>query len=713
MQNENADVVVIGAGPAGATAAILLKRARPAARIVLLERETFPRHHIGESTLPDANPVLHKLGVLPALESAGFVRKCGITYKWRSDRPIFSENFAKGIIADGIPDHSWQVDRSAYDAVLLARAREVGVDVRQPWAVTQVVKSGERVVGVVAAPRDEPGTEPHTILAGHVVDCSGQARLLGRLLGVANVEHDLGDLAIYRYYDAADWPTELVGTRDYSKIFFAAVPAGWIWYIPLSTDRVSVGLVTRRELVRGRDLDELFEEQLALVPELGPPLASAHAVAPPGSSRAADESAPPHRRFTSTIQNWSYQHASVAGPGYYLAGDAAAFVDPILSSGILLAHRAGLAVANAIATEWAVPEIDVPRLREAYETFYGDLTRGFIVMARWWYDQREAGIEDWWKKAAILTREARPAVTLDDLAAFMHFVAGYLADFRFVHIGPSFGAEGFAVCVDGLTGTPNARGAFRGRPEDRHKRLRRRFAEVDPTLSYLATFVETDRWWDLPAARFVVGAEVRTYRMPVTWDHDGVPWTDAARAALSALLTSVDDQRHLDDVIASALLRLDPRQSPLARTMLQRMCADLLSLGVLESDDVPSRIGSAASPFPAPAGRLAPLFDSFEIVFGDGVGDTAKGQLADVVFTSPRGTWSYRLPFVIGQRVSANPQEAAQATRLLLQSAREGATVDAALQTTVRQLGTSGRAARDLASIVLRDLVSIDVLKVV
>ena len=79
---------------------------RPDGRIVLIERERFPRHHIGESTLPDANPVLHKPGVLAALDAAGFVRKCGITCKWRDDRPVFSEDFAKGAMDSAIPDHS-------------------------------------------------------------------------------------------------------------------------------------------------------------------------------------------------------------------------------------------------------------------------------------------------------------------------------------------------------------------------------------------------------------------------------------------------------------------------------------------------------------------------------------------------------------------------------------------------------------------------------
>ena len=143
-----ADAIVIGGGPAGCTTAILLRKYNPSARIVLFEREKFPRHHVGESTLPDANAVLHKLGVIDALNRQGFPLKCGLTYKWRDDRPIFTDLFATGIHPElqnrlyprGIPDHSWQVDRGRYDAILLERAREVGVEVHEETTVVGTAK---------------------------------------------------------------------------------------------------------------------------------------------------------------------------------------------------------------------------------------------------------------------------------------------------------------------------------------------------------------------------------------------------------------------------------------------------------------------------------------------------------------------------------------------------------------------------------------------
>src|SRR5579862_9751228 len=136
---DSVDAVIAGGGPAGTTTAILLKQYNPSARIALFEKEKFPRHHVGESTLPDANAVLQKLGVIDTLNRAGFPIKCGLTYKWRHDRPIFSDVFSAGVHANlqerlyptGLPDHAWQVDRGRYDAILLNRAREVGVEVTE------------------------------------------------------------------------------------------------------------------------------------------------------------------------------------------------------------------------------------------------------------------------------------------------------------------------------------------------------------------------------------------------------------------------------------------------------------------------------------------------------------------------------------------------------------------------------------------------------
>ncbi|MEM9195810.1 MAG: tryptophan 7-halogenase, partial [Myxococcota bacterium] len=229
--DETVDALVVGAGPAGTTAANLLRQYAPSARIVLVERAPFPRHHVGESTLPDANRILARLGALDAIDAAGFVKKGGISFKWRSDRPTFAERFADAPVRvpGEVPRYSYQVERSRYDALLLEAARAQGVEVWQPARAEQVLRDGEQVVGMVVDGR-RVGTR-------HVVDATGQARLLGRGLGLTAESLGLGDLAIYRYFRNQGWPRE-VGEPALSQIFFAACPAGWLWFIPLAEDRV-------------------------------------------------------------------------------------------------------------------------------------------------------------------------------------------------------------------------------------------------------------------------------------------------------------------------------------------------------------------------------------------------------------------------------------------------------------------------------------------
>src|SRR4030095_10222541 len=354
---ETADAIVVGGGPAGCTTAILLKRSNPSARIVLFEKEKFPRDHVGESTLPDANAVLNKLGVIEALNRAGFPIKCGLTYKWRHDRPIFTDLFSKGVHPNlqdrlypkGIPDHSWQVERGRYDSILLARAREVRVEVREETQVIGMLFDGgerERVTGVRFLTKN--AANQRVLFARHTVDASGQARKVSQWLGMKVEKYPLGDTALYRYYKGFRWNEELIGSFFDGKIFFASVPSGWMWFIPLSQEMVSVGLVTRKELLRKVTIDEAFEQELAQAPEIREMLAGATRMS---HAYTAQEPA------TYVIQDWTYRNERFAGPGWYLVGDAAAFVDPILSSGLNLAHNCGLLVANAINTEWNHPAV--------------------------------------------------------------------------------------------------------------------------------------------------------------------------------------------------------------------------------------------------------------------------------------------------------------------------------------------------------------------
>ncbi|MBK7859932.1 MAG: tryptophan 7-halogenase [Archangiaceae bacterium] len=574
MARERADVLVIGGGPAGSTVAGLVRRMNPDRRVVLFERAPFPRHHVGESTLPEMNVVLKKLGVLRKIEQAGFVKKTGITYRWEHDRPLFSESFQTGVLSamasgDALPDHSWQVERARYDALLLEHARELGVEVHQPARVERALLDGERVCGLEVG----EGAATTEWSSDVVVDCSGQARLMSRWLSMAPQSHPLGDLAIYRYYDGFEWNAELVGELERSKIFFSASRAGWVWFIPLSATRVSVGLVTRAAFLESHAPQGLLERELFEVPELAAMLKRARPCSAPGEDGA------PAR--THTVADWSYSHAVTAGPGWFLAGDAAAFIDPILSSGILLAHHSGLSVANAINTLWRHPEIAPADLFAGYSSFYAQLYGGFLEMARWWYQRRKvAGIDEWLELAAKLGASARGARQLESTkpASFMTFAAGFLTDFRFVNLGVGYGDRGLQVMVDQLGGDKDA---VTREVLDRRARPRSLVSGA-AVEAYLTTDVDSDRWWRLPELVLQGSFGERRYRPPV-------PMADREGGAVSrtlklveAVLAACDGQRDVDAVVRQARDRLGAAGSRENQQLANLVLSDLRLLGAVE-----------------------------------------------------------------------------------------------------------------------------------
>lgn len=680
--DSRADVLVIGGGPAGTTVGMALKSYRPDARIVLAERDVFPRHHVGESMLPDTRRVLRKLGLLEAVEAAGFQRKTGITYKWRHDRPMFSEEFADAGGGAGEGAWSWQVDRSRYDQLLLDHARQRGVEVLQPCTVGRVILDGERPVG---AELDGPGGRTR-LEFGHVVDCSGQSRLLARALGIERTPQELGDLALYRYYDGPGWDEQILGSRTRSKIFFATAPAGWVWLIPLSPTLKSVGLVTRRELVRSSDLDGLLDEQIRSVPEMERLLRDAKLTSAPGSSDGVQ---------TRSVANWSYTQERTAGPGWYLAGDAAAFVDPILSSGIHVAHRSAINAANAVATEWLATGVDHAELHRAYHELYSDLCAGFILMARWWYEQREAGIEDWWRAASALARGAGYD-RQGGVEAFMAFASGYFSDFRLEQIGPGFGKGGFSVCLDGLVDEAGIGERAFGRDPARNRALEPRFGSVTGT-DYLGTLVESDRWWRMPAVTFKTPRGDRLYRVPVAAGDDEPSRSGLALERLAALLDAVDGERGFNDVVEIA------SGDEGARGPVGKMASQLLSLGLLVEVDRESRVGSSAAEL---AERHAPL---------ELVSDAVEWSEARCVELGPSPHRRVELRYMLGgvpgcYRLSPGSR-AEEAARALL-AALDGRTgADEIVRRVRRSVDPDDRAVHDSANLVLADLVSLGVVR--
>jgi halogenation protein CepH len=359
-------VVVCGGGPAGAAAAALL--AKHGARVTVFEREHFPRHHVGESLQPATFRLLDEhLGLDTVFREAGFARKYGAVYVWGETREpwtvLFDERLERdldgldeaGLLA-GDYEHAWQVERSTFDAILLNAARAHGAEVVEQAEVTGVLRDGGRVTGVTVAGRGEVGADA-------VLDCTGQRCLVGRSLGLTRLVSDLQATATYGYYDGAGGVPGPLGRHVQLVV---SIADGWAWFIPVSPTRTSVGVVVN---ARARLSPERFA---ALVAEAGLPVDGATLVPGPRGPL----------RFS---RDWSFTHKRFAGAGWYLVGDAACFVDPILSGGVDFAVRGGFAAALSVlsshdgagpSAEEAAARYD-QRLRAEY--------RAYLKLARYWY----------------------------------------------------------------------------------------------------------------------------------------------------------------------------------------------------------------------------------------------------------------------------------------------------------------------------------------
>lgn len=365
------DVVVIGGGPSGATVATLV--ARQGHSVQLLERERFPRYHIGESLIPETFWVLERLGMLDKLRGSRFVNKHSVQFV--SEHGKLSQPF---YFADHKPHESsrtWQVLRQDFDMMMLDNAREHGVDVHEGVRVLDVLFEGGRAVGVRAA--DESGAV-REIRCRVVVDAAGQSCIIQDRLGLREWDPVLKKAAIWTYFHGArrdsgrDEGTTLVMQTQGKQ--------GWFWFIPLHDDLVSVGVVAPYDyLFCGRDtkdLEKIFFAEVDKCPGVQPRIAGARQAAP---FRAAKE--------------YSYRSRQVAGDGWVLVGDAFGFLDPLYSSGVLLALKSGACAADAIAEglasgdtsaaqlgKWGPEFIEgMDRMRRLVCEFYDGLNFGQFV----------------------------------------------------------------------------------------------------------------------------------------------------------------------------------------------------------------------------------------------------------------------------------------------------------------------------------------------
>tara|TARA_A100001391_G_scaffold172353_2_gene133846 strand:- start:91 stop:1326 length:1236 start_codon:yes stop_codon:yes gene_type:complete len=322
--DESPDVVVIGGGPSGATVSTLI--AQQGYRVTLLEREHFPRYHIGESLIPETYWVLKRLGMLDRMKSSSFIKKYSVQFVSPSGK-----HSAPFYFHDNKPhecSQTWQIQRSEFDVMMLDNAREQGVVVHEGARVLDVMFEGDRAVGVQV--KDESGNSQE-LRAKVVVDASGQSALLGNKFKLKVSDPSLNKGALWTYFKGAyrdegkdEGATIVLSLRD---------KKGWFWYIPMQDDIVSVGVVADFDyLFKGRSThDATYAEEMDNCPAVKERIASAEQMSP-----------------VKATKDYTYRASQAAGDGWVLVGDAFGFLDPLYSSGVLLALKSGELAADAI-----------------------------------------------------------------------------------------------------------------------------------------------------------------------------------------------------------------------------------------------------------------------------------------------------------------------------------------------------------------------------
>jgi len=374
-------ILVAGGGPAGATAAAIL--AKEGAKVTLVEKAHFPRHHVGESLQPASFDLLNfHLGLGPLMASQGFPLKFGAIYEWGEASKrwsvLFDERLQEGAdhldreaLLSGDYLHAYQVERSVFDQILLDHAASRGVEVRQGVEARSPLMDGERVTGLTV--RGPDGEE--TLHADWVIDATGTRCLLGRHLGLNQEVKDLRATATYAYFEGAGGVDDTLGR---SVQLVVTIPEGWVWFIPVSENKTSVGIVTheRRKLSAERFAEILSRTTLPM--EGATPLPG-----PKGSPFRYEK-------------DWSYTHTQFTGPGWMMVGDAACFTDPILSGGVDFAIRGACNAAVAVLSAAADPA-EESAIMTAYQERLKDEFAAYLKLARYWYGNNRAVEGLFWK----------------------------------------------------------------------------------------------------------------------------------------------------------------------------------------------------------------------------------------------------------------------------------------------------------------------------
>jgi flavin-dependent dehydrogenase len=332
------DVIVAGGGPAGSAAAAWLARAGH--RVILIERDRFPRFHIGESLLASINDVLAAIGADDVIRQAGFPMKWGATFMTGDGRVERYADFA--VAPDVRAPQTWQVMRATFDHLLLKHAAASGADVRERYRVMDVTFDDG---GVTATVQSVDGVEAsRAVRAKAIIDASGRGALLSRKFDLRIDEPRLANLAVFSHYTGVP-RTE--GRRAGDIRIVARADLGWFWVIPVSDELTSVGVVLPRSAAgtfRGLPPSDLLDRTIAETPAVARLMASAH-----------------RERPVRVEKDFSFGSRAYAGDRWLLAGDAGSFLDPVFSTGVAIALESGLEAAQAVDDGLAAGDLSVRR----------------------------------------------------------------------------------------------------------------------------------------------------------------------------------------------------------------------------------------------------------------------------------------------------------------------------------------------------------------
>lgn len=324
-QDHHFDVILIGGGPAGSSAAALL--AAHGHRVLILERDKFPRYHVGESLIPFTFHPLQRLGLIEPMRKSAFVKKYSVQFvapSGKASQPFyFFDRYDRETIAQ-----TWQVLRSEFDQILLDNARTKGAVVLEETSVRSLLKDGDKVIGVHTQPRQGP---PRDFFAPLTLDCTGKESFAAVREGWRVPDPMLNKVAVWTYYEGSTRDPGL----DEGQTTVAMIPEkGWFWHIPQHRDRISVGVVAEGKYLTRDGLkspEAIFKREIGQNLWIQERLATGSQVGP----------------YYLTSE-YSFHTRHCAAPGLLLVGDAFCFLDPVFSSGLLLALKSGVLAADAV-----------------------------------------------------------------------------------------------------------------------------------------------------------------------------------------------------------------------------------------------------------------------------------------------------------------------------------------------------------------------------